>query len=308
MNTGAMPGPLPNDAPAPDEVPPAPEPAQSPYQLGSPAQRYKLTIAYRGSRYHGWQRQPAQQTYKGETPPEGEGIPTVQGWLAKAIASVVRHPVSIVGSSRTDAGVHAKGQVCHFDTDKLQIPAEGMRRAANHRLPADILIRSIEPVPPTFDAIGSTRSKRYQYLIWHAPDRPLFFPDLAWHRWQDLDVPAMRAAAAHLVGEHDFASFAKPGHGKRTTVRTVYACDLSYRPPRLVIGVEGSGFLWNMVRIIVGTLVEVGLGRFTPDDVATMLAARDRKSSGSTAPAHGLYLQWIRMREGTGQTRIEDGG
>jgi tRNA pseudouridine38-40 synthase len=104
----------------------------------------------------------------------------------------------------------------------------------------------------------------------------------------------MTRAAAVLVGEHDFASFARPGHGRETTVRTILACELSCRPPKLVIGIEGTGFLWNMVRIIVGTLVQVGLGRYTPDDVQSMLAAKNRQSSGPTAPPHGLYLQWIR--------------
>jgi tRNA pseudouridine38-40 synthase len=106
----------------------------------------------------------------------------------------------------------------------------------------------------------------------------------------------MAAAAAHLVGEHDFASFARPGHGRSHTVRTIFACDVHYRPPKLLIGVEGSGFLWNMVRIIVGTLVQVGLGRYAPEDMVTMLAAKDRAAGGPTAPAHGLYLQWIKTR------------
>ena len=259
-------------------------------------QRYKLTLAYRGTRYHGWQRQPALQTYSGPTPPEGEGIPTIQEILSNAIVSVVRHPIALIGSSRTDAGVHAKGQVAHFDTDQLQIPIDGMRRAINHRLPEDILVHAIEPVPPTFDAIGSTLSKRYQYFIWHAPDRSPFFPELAWHRWQKLDIDAMRDAAGRLEGTHDFASFAKTGHGRENTVRTVHACQLAYHAPRLIIGVEGSGFLWNMVRIIVGTLVEVGLGRYTPDDISAMLQAKSRQSSGATAPPQGLYLQWIKTK------------
>ena len=273
-------------------------------------QRYKLTVAYRGTRYHGWQQQPALPTYKGERDPglgvarvgpveahvatEGETIPTIQGELKKAIAEVVAHPVDVVGSSRTDAGVHAKGQVVHFDTDKVQIPVEGLRRAVNHRLPSDVLVRSIEPVPQTFDAIASTRTKRYQFLVWNHADRPLFFSDLAWHRWHYLDVPKMVRAARHLVGEHDFASFARPGHGRENTVRTVHACDVSFRSPKLVIGVEGSGFLWNMVRIVVGTLVQVGLGRTEPDAIPAILAARDRQAAGPTAPPHGLYLQWVR--------------
>ncbi|MDB5294517.1 MAG: tRNA pseudouridine(38-40) synthase TruA [Phycisphaerales bacterium] len=259
-------------------------------------QRYKLTLAYRGSRYHGWQTQAVSGTYKGEPLPEGQGLPTVQEILTRTLVSVVRHPVIVIGSSRTDAGVHAKGQVAQFDTDKTQIPLDGLRRAINARLPEDILVRSIDPVPRDFDAIGWTASKRYQYQIWHAEDRPVMAPELAWHRWQPLDVPAMAAAAAHLVGTHDFASFAKPGHGREHTVRTVLACEVSYRKPRLVIGVEGTGFLWNMVRIIVGTLVEVGLGRRRADEFPGVLAARERRAAGRTAPPLGLYLQWIKFR------------
>jgi tRNA pseudouridine38-40 synthase len=262
-----------------------------------PLQRLKLILAYRGTRYHGWQRQAMTDNYKGEPLGEGEGIPTIQEIVARAISRVVRHPVQLVGSSRTDAGVHAKGQLAHFDTDMTQIPLEGLRRAVNHALPEDILVRAVEPVPPTFDAIGSTTSKRYQYLVWNAPDRPLFFPDLAWHRWQSLDVAAMRDAAQRLVGTHDFASFAKPGHGKLSTTRTILVCDVHARGARVVIGVEGAGFLWNMVRIIVGTLVEVGLGRYAPARIDEMLAARDRQAAGPTAPPHGLYLQWIKTRD-----------
>ena len=260
-------------------------------------QRYKLTIAYRGTRYHGWQTQAVPETWTGERPPTGEGIATVQETLTRAMVDVVHHPVKLCGSSRTDAGVHAKGQVAHFDTPMVQIPPEGMRRAVNARLPDDILIRTIEPVPDTFDAIGDTVSKRYQYAIWRALDRPLFTPDLLWHRWQELNVDAMAAAARHFVGTHDFASFARPGHGRDSTIRTVLACDVSARGPRLVVGVDGSGFLWHMVRIMVGTLVEVGLGRTRPDEIPQMLAAKDRAAARPTAPPTGLYLQWIKYRQ-----------
>ncbi|HWB53401.1 MAG TPA: tRNA pseudouridine synthase A, partial [Tepidisphaeraceae bacterium] len=177
-------------------------------------QRYKLLISYRGTHYHGWQRQSYTPNYQGPTPPPGQGIPTIQETLTRTIQSVVGHPINLVGSSRTDAGVHAKGQVAHFDTDQVQIPREGMRQAINSRLPEDILVRTIEPVPDTFDAISSTVSKRYQYLIWNAPDRPPLFPDMVWHRWQHLNVEAMRKAAERLVGTHDFASFARAGHLK----------------------------------------------------------------------------------------------
>jgi tRNA pseudouridine38-40 synthase len=261
-----------------------------------PTQRYKLTLAYRGTHYHGWQSQPAMETYTGAAPPVGEGIPTIQEKLARAMVTVLGHPLHVVGSSRTDSGVHAKGQVAHFDTTLTQIPTDGLRRAINAKLPGDILVRRIEPVPDTFDAIRSTVRKRYQYFIWNAPDRPVFFNDLAWHRWHRLDAGAMADAAQHLVGQHDFASFARPGHGRENTVRTVFACDVVARPPKLIIGIEGSGFLWNMVRIVVGTLVQVGMGTIEPGAIPAMLAARDRKASGPTAPPHGLYLQWIRTK------------
>jgi tRNA pseudouridine38-40 synthase len=260
-----------------------------------PTQRYQLLLSYRGTRYHGWQQQPVLETYKGEPPPAGAGIPTIQETLAGAIAAVLSHPVAVVGSSRTDAGVHAKGQVAHFDTNQTQIPPESLRRAVNHRLPPDILVREINCVPEGFDAITAAVKKRYQYFIWNAPDRNPFFPDLCWHRWQTLDLAAMKIASGHFVGEHDFVSFARPGHGRQTTVRTVLSCGVSWRGPMIVFGIEGTGFLWNMVRIMVGTLVEVGLGRYTPEGIPKMLAAGTREAAGSTAPPQGLFLQWIKI-------------
>ena len=256
-----------------------------------------MTLAYRGTNYHGWQFQYANALYKGPTPKPGHGIPTIQETVKRALIEVLRHPVNLVGSSRTDSGVHAKGQLAHFDTDKTMIPFDDLRRAINHALPDDIIVRSIERAPhEQFDAIFWTLRKRYQYFIWHALDRPVFFGDLCWHRWKPLDIDAMREAAARFVGTHDFCSFARPGHGRGTT-RTIHACDISYRPPRLVIGVEGSGFLWHQIRIMVGTLVEVGLGRFTPDEISAMLTAKDRRAAGSTAPPEGLYLQWVQSRD-----------
>jgi len=262
-------------------------------------QRYKLTIAYRGTRYHGWQTQGIPESWTGDAPPAGQGLPTVQETLARVMRGVMKHPVKLSGSSRTDAGVHAKGQVAHFDTPMIQIPTEGMRRAINARLPEDILVRSIEPVPDSFDAGRGTTSKRYQYAIWRSLDRPLFASDLLWHRWQPLDIDAMKSAAEHFVGTHDFASFVRPGHGRDTTVRTVLACDVASRGPRLIIGVEGTGFLWHMVRIIVGTLVEVGQGRARAEQMPAMLTARNRTAAGPTAPPVGLYLQWIRYGQST---------
>mgnify|MGYP000886458398 CR=1 FL=1 len=262
----------------------------------SAARRLKIVIAYRGTAYHGWQVQPTPPTWKGHLPEGAAGIPTVQETLQRTIGSVVGHPVTVCGSSRTDAGVHAHAQVAHLDTSAVQIPPENLRQAVNARLPGDILIRSVEQVNDSFDAISMTTSKRYEYIIWNEPDRPVFQADLAWHRWQPLDDTAIRAAAALLVGTHDFASFAKPGHGREHTVRTITGIDVARDGPRLIISVEGTGFLWQMVRIIVGTLIEVGLARRPASEMTPMLQAKDRRAAGPTAPAHGLYLHSIQYR------------
>jgi tRNA pseudouridine38-40 synthase len=265
-----------------------------------PTQRYKLTVAYRGTAYYGWQTQYTSNTWKGPPPPNDE-LPTVQGVLRRALGGVLNHPVTIVGSSRTDSGVHAEGQVAHFDSDQAQIPVEGMRMAVNHQLPDDILVKSIEVAPPGFDAILWTVSKRYEYVVWNELNRDPFAADLAFHRWMPLDVVRMAEAAKYFEGTHDFASFAKPGHKRETTVRTVHSMSVVKEGSRIVIGVEGSGFLWHMVRIMAGTLIEVGIGkRFEPKDMAAMLAAKDRRAAGLTAPPHGLYLQWINYDEGSG--------
>ena len=160
-------------------------------------------------------------------------------------------------------------------------------------------MHSIEAVPVSFDAIKSTERLRYQYFIWNAVVLPLLLRELAWHRRKPLDVRGDAARRRFGVGEHDFASFARPGHGREHTIRTVYSLDINARLPKIIIGIEGSGFLWQMVRIIVGTLVEVGLGKRSADEMPGILDAKIRTASGSTAPAHGLYLQWIRTRDGT---------
>ncbi len=271
-------------------------------------QRFKLTIAYRGTAYHGWQYQIANERYRGPAPRPGQGIPTVQEILARALVHVVKHPVTLVGSSRTDSGVHAKGQLAHFDTDKSMIDPESLRRATNHQLPDDILVRKVEPVDQSFSAILSTVRKRYQYFIWNEYDRTPFMSDLYWHRWQELSIPAMQEAATYLAGEHDFKTFARAKQKRGSTIRTIYDLSVVKRGPRLVIGVEGNGFLWNMIRIIAGTLVEVGLGRFQPRDMIAMLDAKDRRAGGSTAPPQGLYLQWIKTTDEKEGVRGEEKG
>lgn len=258
------------------------------------AQRYKLTLAYRGTRYHGWQRQiPAEV----EGAAAGAELPTVQNEVRLAILRTLGHDVQVVGSSRTDAGVHALGQVAHFDTPRTQVPPERLLLAVNAKLPADVCVHAIEPVAETFDAIGSTLEKAYRYVIHNGPLKDVFHGDLALHLPKPLDDAAMRAAAAHLVGEHDFAGFAKPGHGRDSTIRTVRSAEVHREGERVVVEFTGGGFLWHQVRIMTGTLIQIGLGRREAGSIPQVLAARDRKASGPTAPAHGLCLLWIRTTE-----------
>ena len=261
-----------------------------------------MTLAYCGARYHGWQQQAFSPNWKGPRPQGALGPPTIQEIVRKALQTIVKHPVNLVGSSRTDTGVHAKGQVAHFDTHMTMIPVESIRRAVNSRTPDDILCKTIEPVDQSFNAILSTDRKRYQYLIWNHTDKPIFALERAWYRWRKMDVDAMREAAQYFVGTHDFTSFAKPGQPRPTTVRTMYECTVTHRDPHIVIGVTGSGFLWNMVRIMVGTLAEVGAGKIKPEDIPKILLSKDRYQAGPTAPAMGLYLQWIKY----GATLHED--
>lgn len=262
--------------------------------------RYKLTLAYRGTRYHGWQRQvpiaPAEPA-EPEPLPEARGdaeLPTVQNELRLALMRTVGHDVQVVGSSRTDAGVHALGQVAHFDTIRAQIPPERIMLALNAKLPSDIRASNIEPAPPDFDAISDAREKAYRYVIHNAPVKDVFRADLALHMPRPLDCDAMRSAAEHLVGEHDFASFAKPGHGRESTVRMVRCANVSIEGPDVHIDFVGGGFLWHQVRIMAGTLVQVGLGRRGAGTMPQVLSARDRQAAGPTAPPHGLYLLWIK--------------
>ena len=251
--------------------------------------RYRLTVAYRGTAYHGWQRQ---------VPPGGEELPTVQNALRLALQRVVGHPVVVTGASRTDAGVHAVGQAAMFDTIRPQIPPDRLMLATNAKLPADVAVTAIRRVPGDFDVIGDTVEKAYRYSIHNAAAKDVFAADLALHLAHPrLDVHAMDEAAKHVVGTHDFASLCKPGHGRESTVRTITRCDVTRDDDRVEIEVGGDGFLWNQVRILAGTLMKVGTGHLVPGDVPALLAARDRRAAGPTAPAHGLCLQWVRHRE-----------
>ena len=256
--------------------------------------RFKLTLAYRGTRYHGWQR----QLVVNEEGEEGD-LPTVQNELRLALQRVVGHPVVVTGASRTDAGVHALGQAAMFDTIRVSIPPDRVRLAMNAKLPADIAVHAVEPVPSDFEVIGDTVEKAYRYEIHNGELKDAFASDLAFHlppRPGPLDVKRMNEAAGHLVGERDFASFAKPGHGRESTVRTIASLAVTREGDRVRIEVAGTGFLWNQVRILAGTLMRVGTGHIEPETMPKILEAKDRQASGPTAPACGLYLLWVRHR------------
>ncbi len=240
----------------------------------------KLVIAYNGAAYHGWQRQ-------------ADGIDTVQQRVEEAASKVVGHPVTVSGSGRTDAGVHAAGQVANFHTTNLSIPLRGLRRAMNSRLPRDIAICSAEEVAEDFHASRSAVAKTYRYRVYVAPMRPVELCGQVWHYWRSLDAERMREGAVRLIGEHDFRGLATSAETRENTVRTIYRCEVAQADSEIVISVTGSGFLYNMVRNIVGTLVEIGRSRWGAEQIDVILASRDRRDAGPTAPPDGLSLMSV---------------
>jgi tRNA pseudouridine38-40 synthase len=248
------------------------------------ALRYvKLTIAYDGSAYHGWQIQP--------------GRATIQGTITEALKSLLGPRARICGASRTDAGVHAIGQAGLIQLDS-PIPTENLVKAIGDRLPEDITIVKAEEVPIGLDIIGAVTSKLYRYTILSGPVRPVLHMKYCWYVSHDLDVPAMDSAAKRLVGKKDFKSFASAADSREDSVRTVFRCDVIERAEvcgrQIDVEVEGDGFLYNMVRNIVGSLVEVGVGRWPPEKLDAVIEARDRRAAGPIAPPNGLCLVWIK--------------
>ncbi|MFP4353818.1 MAG: tRNA pseudouridine(38-40) synthase TruA [Phycisphaerae bacterium] len=251
--------------------------------MDRPTRNIKLIVAYNGAAYHGWQRQ-------------ADGIDTVQLRVEQAASAVCKHPVTVHGSGRTDAGVHAAGQVANFHTPNLTVPLSGLRRAMNSRLPADIAIRSAAVVPDDFHASISAIGKTYRYRICVGPTRPVDRARLVYHYWRPLELEPMIDAAARLVGTHDFRSLASSQEQRENTVRTITACDVSQIGDEIHVQVSGTGFLYHMVRNITGTLIEVGRGRWSPEHIGPMLASLDRKHAGPTAPPDGLSLIRVHYR------------
>ena len=220
----------------------------------------------------------------------------VEAALARLFPS---HP-RVHSSSRTDTGVHALGMIAHFEAPPAECKMSGRKLslALNAWLPEDIRVLSAARARTGFHARFDATGKQYRYFIWnHAAMNPLI-RHTAWHVPRPLDLPAMRAAAPQFVGRHDFQSFAaNPGYAKASTVRTMSRCELQRKGPLLTVVIEGDGFLYKMCRGIVGTLVQVGLGKFPAAGVKPMLAKRDRRVAGMTAPAHGLVLWKVRYRK-----------
>lgn len=242
---------------------------------------FKLVLSYDGADFSGWQVQPDR--------------PTIQGTLATAIGRLTGENVLPQGSGRTDAGVHALGQVASFALES-SIPAENLMLALNHTLLPSIRVLQAEEVPSEFHARKSARGKSYQYRIFRQAICPPFLARYVWHYPYPLEEEAMCSAAATIIGEHDFTSFAAvdPERGREageaSNVRTIFSSNWQRSADEFVYAVRGNGFLHHMVRNLVGTFILIGKGTLKPDDLPGILEARNRAAAGATAPACGLYL------------------
>ncbi len=236
---------------------------------------YRLQLEYEGTDFSGWQRQPDRRT--------------VQGVLERAIAETIAQPVTVQGCSRTDTGVHALAYVANFKADS-HLPPERMMLAISSRLDPDVTVTACDLVPDAFDACSDALGKVYRYTTVHGPIRPVLSRRCVNYCHHPLRAEPMRRAARAYVGTHDFAAFANQLDPAKDTTRTIWAVSVTEAHPAITITVLGEGFMYNMVRIMAGTLIEVGRSVREPDWVAHVLASRDRTLAGPTAPAKGLSL------------------
>ena len=241
-------------------------------------QNYRLTIAYDGSRFFGWERQPDKDT--------------IQGKLEAVLGTLQGHPVNVIGAGRTDAGVHARAMTASVVLDVTETP-DAIRDYLNRYLPDAIAVREVKEAAPRFHARYNALGKTYRYTCHTGPEKPVFDRKYVTLLDYDPDVEKMRQAAAYLLGENDFASFCGNPRMKKSTVRLVDHIAIERRKDRVIFTFHGTGFLQNMVRIMVGTLLEVGRGYWTPEQVRDILAAKDRKQAGPTAPPEGLCLMKV---------------
>ncbi|MFB3884710.1 MAG: tRNA pseudouridine(38-40) synthase TruA [Thermodesulfobacteriota bacterium] len=240
----------------------------------------RLLIEYDGTNYLGWQIQP-----KGST---------IQGMIEEKLERITGERVHVIGSGRTDSGTHAFGQVAHFKT-RSQLDVRSIQKALNSLLPSDIVIREAEEVEEDFHARRAAKSKVYEYRILNRELRSAFHHPYAWHIPQKLDLEEMRRVSRILIGEHDFSSFRSVGTPTRTAIRKVMRAEWKRGEDGFIrFEIEASGFLKQMVRALIGTLVEVGRGKIDSKDFQKILDSKDRKKAGPTAPAHGLFLREVK--------------
>jgi tRNA pseudouridine38-40 synthase len=253
-----------------------------PHRFDPALQGHKLTIAYHGAGFSGWQCQPGKRT--------------VQESIETALEKIWGKKISLQGSGRTDTGVHALGQTASFNAPRLHTGAV-LLRALNANLPRDVRVVRCRLAPPSFHARFDAIGKTYRYLVLNHPVQDPFTLDTHWHVPRPLDLAAMRRAARMLPGKHDFASFtSNPGYERETTVRTMSRATITRHGAILAFHFTADGFLYRMVRNIVGALAKVGLGRITPDEFGRILQARSRSEAPATAPASGLYLVRVKYR------------
>ncbi len=223
----------------------------------------------------GWQKQPNKLN--------------IQGEIEQAISSLTGEEIDLIGSGRTDAGVHALGQVANFKTNS-KIPIEKMAVAINSKLKKSIIIKDAEEVEERFHSRYNAKNKTYRYIINNSEYGSAIYRDLEYHFPIKLDVEKMKRAAKYFEGEHDFSGFKASGTSAKNSVRTIYKAEVKENGERILIELTGNGFLYNMVRIISGTLLEVGLGKIEADNIPDIIESKNRQNAGKTLPAHGLYL------------------
>ena len=235
----------------------------------------KLTIEYDGKDFNGWQKQPNKLN--------------IQGEIERAIEEITGEQVDLYGSGRTDAGVHSLGQVANFKTNS-KLPIEKVAIAINSKLKKSIRIKKAEEVSENFHSRYNCHKKKYRYIINNSSQGSAIYRGLEYHVSQKLNADEMKKAIKFFEGEHDFKAFKSSGTSSKSSVRTIYNAELKQNGERIIIELTGNGFLYNMVRIISGTLLEVGLGNIKAEDIPNIIESKDRKMAGKTLPPHGLYL------------------
>ena len=235
----------------------------------------KLTIEYDGKDFNGWQKQPNKLN--------------IQGNIEKVISEITKEEIELIGSGRTDAGVHAIGQVANFKTNS-NIPIEKFAIAINSKLKKPIIIKKAEEVPERFHSRYNCKQKTYRYIINNSETGSAIYRNLEYNIKNPLNIENMQKASKYFEGEHDFSAFKASGTSSKSSVRTIYSANVRKDNERIIIELTGNGFLYNMVRIISGTLVEVGLEKIEPEEIKNIIDSKDRQMAGKTLPPYGLYL------------------